>query len=60
MHWRWAPARSSWDVPGCTAWLRPEAVVRHALRILGDDLALALALRGVRTLKQLRGKIDAD
>ena len=36
-----------------------EPGVRHALRILGDDLALALALSGVRTVAQLRGKVDA-
>lgn len=34
-----------------------EAGVRHALRILADDLALALS--GVRTVGQLRGKVDA-
>lgn len=35
-----------------------EAGVRHALRILAEDLSLTLALSGARTVSQLRGKVD--
>ncbi|WP_314443885.1 alpha-hydroxy acid oxidase [Massilia timonae] len=35
-----------------------EAGVRHALRILADDLALAVALSGASTVAGLRGKVD--
>ena len=36
-----------------------EAGVRHALRILAEDLSLALALSGASTVGQVRGKVDA-
>jgi (S)-mandelate dehydrogenase len=36
-----------------------EAGVRHALRVMAEDLSLALALSGARTVGQLRGKVDA-
>ena len=35
-----------------------EAGVRHALRILADDLALAVALSGASAVAGLRGKVD--